>query len=165
MVDYLGSWYQEIGYISQSKTLDDFARKIDDYIYKKSSNWFKRLLYGTAEALIGSIKKYNIGAIYTTISIIWSSIPKINAELGAIRYITDKIRNKYPSRKYRYSISLLRGSHNNQIKLNAITSMDLVSSTIIEFRNNGIHKILRDFLISLKVKLKKYNVDWKYYYK
>ena len=164
-VDYFGFWYQEIASISKSKVLDDFLRAIDDYVYDNKNTWYKRLIYGTAKTIIGSVKKYNIGNAYSVVSVVWDSFPKLNDELNTIRYYSDKIKNKYFSSAYRYTIFLLFGSHNMQYKLNVLKRDHVISTTIIEFRVNGVYTVLRNILKKLKVKMVKYNVKWKYYYK
>ncbi|MBQ7106294.1 MAG: hypothetical protein IJN93_02115 [Clostridia bacterium] len=163
--DCSGYICEEIGVLDSSKVLDGFVRKIDDYVNKESNTWWKKILMGTGNALLGCVKKYKIGVLFTVVSIIWNSIPKINDELGAIRYITDKIRYKFFNKKYSFIVSILFGSHNLQYKLDVKENRRIINTTIIEYRFNGVYTILRNLLIKQKVKLTKRKIPAKYFYK
>ena len=94
---------------------------------------------------------------------VWLAIPKLNDELGGIRYINDRIRYIYSSSRYEYSISLVLASHANQYVLMVRDKKRkrAVSTTIFEFYNNQIHSILRGFLVTMGVYLARINLRYR----
>ena len=185
-VDFIGSWYEEIGYLTNDD-LDTLARGIDNL---REGAKLPTVVYDIVTTGIGFIPNPVTTGISTAVSVVelgWSLFGHSKSEeLGAIRIMIDDTRYKYRSDDYYYRISLLFGSHSNEFKLEVLDyvceshvsgvtdggvkwgisscRIDLIETVVFEFRWNDIYDDLQCLLNDMGIPLDKNDVEWKFSY-
>ena len=182
--DPTGMWYEEIGYLTDDQ-IQTLEYKISNLAQDLKSKSHKRdAVVGFGGLVIGFITWKPIAVvagIYSVGDYLWTTCgSSIENELEDIRADIGEMQYRYRNGNYRYRISLLFGSHNNQLKLEVLDSTSYIipgvypvqrytvyksiDSFVHDFQNNKIHGYLKEFLSELGIPLEEIQVLQKYSY-